>query len=82
MKLIFKLKADERKWDVYLSEMLGEEIAKKCSFEVDATASEHWARVLILNFNNDKALLDKLEKNENVISAYLVENKVITKRIR
>ena len=82
MKLIFKLKADERKWPAHLSDVLGEELAGKCSYEVDATAKNHWARVMILNFKNNKSLLDKLSKNKNLISGYLIDNKDIVKNFR
>ena len=82
MKLIFKLKADERKWPVHLSDVLGEELAEKCFYEVDATAKKHWARVMILNFKNNKPLLDKLSKNENLISGYLIDNKAIVKNLK
>ena len=79
---IFKIKSDERKWPAHLSDLLGEELAGTCSFEVDATAKEHWARVIIFNFNNSKSLLNNLNKNENVISAYLIDDKMITKYIK
>jgi len=82
MKLIFQLKADERKWPVHLSDVLGEELAKTCSYEVDATAKKHWARVMILNFRNNKSLLDKLAKNDNLISGYLIDNKVIVQNLK
>ena len=82
MKLIFKLKADERKWPEHLSNVLGEELVKTCSYEVDATAKNHWARVMILNFKNDKSLLDKLSKNENLISGYLIDNKDIVRNLK
>jgi len=82
MKLILKLKADERKWAEHLSDVLGKEFAEKCSYEVDATAKNHWARVMILNFKNDKSLISKLEKNENLLSGYLIDNKAIVKNLR
>jgi hypothetical protein len=81
-KLIFKLKGDERKWDIILNEFMGEELAKECAVEIDATASNHSARVHILNFKKNQELINKLGKDESVLSAYLIDNKKITKRIR
>ncbi len=81
-KLRFEIKGDERKWNEILSELYDEELAKECLVEYDATAKGHSARVHFLNFKNNPVLINKLGKNENVISAYLINNKKIRKQIR
>ncbi|MEN8120368.1 MAG: hypothetical protein ABFS35_08475 [Bacteroidota bacterium] len=81
-KLIFEVKGDERKWNEILAEFYDEELAKECIVEYDATAKGHSARVHFLNFKNNPELINKLANNENVISAYMIDNKNITKSIR
>ncbi|OQY03867.1 MAG: hypothetical protein B6I20_04210 [Bacteroidetes bacterium 4572_117] len=81
-KLIFEIKGDERKWDVLLNDFMGEELTKECSLEYIATAADHSARVLFLNYKSNKALMGKLEKSENILSAYMVDNKKIVKVIK
>ena len=81
-KLIFEVKGDERKWNEILAEFYDEQLAKECLVEYDATAKGHSARVHFLNFKNNPELINKLAKNDNVISAYLIDNKNITKNIR
>ncbi len=81
-KLIFEVKGDERKWNEILAEFYDEELAKECLVEYDATAKGHSARVHFLNYKNKPDLMNKLAKKENVISAYLIDNKNITKNIR
>lgn len=81
-KLIFELKGDERKWDVILNEFMGEELAKECIIEYKATASDHSARIHILNFKKNQELINKLGESEGVLSAYMIDNKKIIKEIR
>ena len=81
-KLIFEIKGDERKWDVILNDLMGEKLAKECLIENMATAKKHSARVHILNFKNNQELINKLAKSDNIISAYMINNKEITKSIR
>jgi len=80
-KLIFKIKGDERKWDIYLNEFLGENVAKDCVVEGDATASERVARVHIMDFKNDASVISKLKSSDNVISAFLVDNNKVQETI-
>lgn len=80
-KLIFKIKGDERKWDVYLNEFLGESVAKNCVVEGDATASERTARVHIMDFKNNAEVLSKLTSSDKVISAFLVDDNKIQQTI-
>jgi len=81
-KLIFRIKGDEVKWDVYLNDFLGEDIAKDCIVEGVATAKERSARVHILKFKNNQQVINKLKSSDDVISAYLVDNNQIVKTIR
>lgn len=81
-KLIFEVKGDERKWNEILAELYDEELAKECLVEYNATAKGHSARVHFLNFKNNPELIKKLAKSENIISAYMIDNKNITKNIR
>ncbi len=81
-KLIFEIKGDERKWDVLLNDFLGEELKKECIVESDATVKKHWARVHFLNYKPNKELVNKLAESENIMSAYIIDNKKITKKIR
>ena len=81
-KLIFRIKGDEVKWDVYLNDFLGEKIAKDCIVEGVATAKERSARVHILKFKNNQKVINKLTSSDDVISAYLVDNNKIVKTIR
>ena len=81
-KLIFRIKGDEAKWDVYLNDFLGEDIAKDCIVEGVATAKERSARVHILKFKNNQKVINKLTSSDDVISAYLVDNNKIVKTIR
>ena len=73
-KLIFRIKGDEVKWDAYLNDFLGEDIAKECIVEGVATAKERTARVHILKYKNNQQIINKLKSNNDVISAYLVDN--------
>jgi len=81
-KLIFEVKGDERKWNEILAEFYDDELAKECLVEYDATAKGHSARVHFLNYKNNPELINKLAKSENIISAYIINNKDITKNIR
>ena len=80
-KLIFKIKGDERKWDVHLNEFLGESVAKECVIEGSATALERTARVHIMNFKNNADVINKLKNSDNVISAFLVDDNKIQETI-
>ncbi len=80
-KLIFRIKGSDAKWDEYLNSFLGEDIAKDCIVEGVATASDRTARVHILNFKNNKNVINKLKGSNDVISAFIVENSKIKQKI-
>lgn len=61
-------------WEQYLSDFLGKETAEKCKIESHATAGTHIAKINILNFNESKAIVEKIKKNEDVHSAYIAHN--------
>lgn len=82
MKLIFKMKYNEAKWPVYLEETFGKEIADQCIVESTQTASIHEAQIKILNYKNNTDLTSKLKSNENVISAFLIDNKEAVETIK
>ena len=82
MKLIFRMKYGEAKWPAYLEENFGKEIAEQCVVESTQTATEHDARIHIMDFKNNKAFTDKLKSNENVISAFLVNDKQAVETIK
>ncbi len=81
-KLIFEIKGDERKWDVILNDFLGEKLKEEAIVENDANAKNHWARVHFLNYKNNPELISKLANNERILSAYIIDNKNITKTIK
>ncbi len=82
MKLIFRMKYGEAKWPVYLEETFGKEIAEQCVVESTQTAKDHDARIHIMNFKNNNSFTDKLKSNENVISAFLVNNNEAVETIK
>ena len=82
MKLIFRMKYNEAKWPVYLEETFGKEIADQCVVESTQTASDHDARIQILNYKNDSTFIEKLKSNENIISAFLVNNNAVKETIK
>jgi len=73
-KLIFKIKYADKKWSEYLTELFGEETAKRCTVESDATAMKYEAKVKIDDFKNEQNIIDKLKNNEHVISAFTIDN--------
>jgi len=81
-KLIFRMKYNEAKWPVYLEETFGKEIAEQCVVESTQTASEHDARIHIMNFKKNAQVIDVLKRNENVISAFIVNNKEAVETIK
>jgi len=81
-KLIFEIKGDERKWPVMLNDFMGETLVEESIVEYDATAKKHIARVHLMNFKNNPEFLNKLTDSESIISAYMIDNKKITKHIR
>lgn len=78
-KLILKMNYSGKRWNDYLSEILGKELAGKCKIETNAAAKSHQARISIYDFKNNKEVINTLKKNENTISMYLVENNKVQK---
>lgn len=81
-KLIFEIKGDERKWDIVLNEFLGEDLKKEASIELDATVKNRIARVHFLNYKSNPDLINKISQSDKVLSAYIINNKKITKTIK
>jgi|GEM_PF-3140367 hypothetical protein len=75
--LTFKLNYAEKKWQDYLTEMLGEEIAAQCKVEANATARMVSAKVNLIDFKSDTNVIKAVTNDKNVISAYIVcDNKI------
>ena len=81
MKLVFKLKGNEEKWPVRLEGYLGKQLAEEAKVEVNATASEYIASIKLLDYKNNTSLENKIKSDSDVISAFLVDNKEIKRRI-
>jgi len=82
MKLIFEIKGDERRWEVLLKDFMGDKLYKQARVEFDATANNHQARVQFLDYKKNQELINKLKNSEQIISAYLIDNKKIVETIR
>ncbi len=81
-KLIFKVKGNpEKKWDVIVKEYLGN-LAEQATIESHATALNSEATIKLLDYKKDASLESKLSSDENVISAFIVDNKDVEKRIK
>ncbi|MCD4791941.1 MAG: hypothetical protein K8R54_01810 [Bacteroidales bacterium] len=77
--LTFNLNYADKRWNEYLEEMFGKEIAEKCILESKATAKMQDAKVNILNFDENKKVINKIKSDKNVISAYIINNNEISK---
>ena len=82
MKLIFKMKYADVKWADYIEEVFGKELAENCNIESMARAKTHDARIHVMNFKGDKSVISTLKQNDNVISAFLVDNNKVVETIR
>ncbi|MCF6241351.1 MAG: hypothetical protein L3J74_08415 [Bacteroidales bacterium] len=82
MKLIFEIKGDERRWEVLLKDFMGEDLFQQAHVEYDATAKNHQARVQFLDYKKNQALINKLRQSDNIISAYLIDNKKIIETVK
>ncbi len=76
-KLIFTLKYADEKFPKYLETHFGKDFADKALVESTQTSSVHEAKIQVLDFKKDKSILDKLSKDENVSSVFLVEDKKV-----
>jgi hypothetical protein len=72
----------EKKWDALVKEYLGEELAGQAIIEADATALNAEAKIKLLEYKTNTSLETKLASDENVISAFIIENKEVKKRIK
>ena len=82
MKLIFKMKYADKKWPEYIEEVFGKDVAEKCDIESTARAKTHEARIHIMDFKGDKNVISTLKQNDNVMSAFLVNNNKVVETIR
>lgn len=71
--LVFRMDYADKKWKEYLPEVFGEETYKKFQLESHRTAKIHDAKISVLNFDGDKALIEKIKNHEKVTSAYLIK---------
>ncbi|MCF6364965.1 MAG: hypothetical protein L3J35_02075 [Bacteroidales bacterium] len=82
MKLLtFKLKYAEKKWQLYLEEKFGKETAEKFSVESNATAKTNEATINLLNFDGNSKIIKTVKEDNNVISAFIIDNYEVKKVI-
>ena len=81
-KLMIRMKYNDAKWPLFLEDTFGKEFAEQCVVESTQTASVHDARIQVLDFKNDKNILQIIKTNEHVISAYLVDNNAVKETIK
>jgi len=80
MKILsFKLEYAGKRWNEYLEEMLGKEIAEKCLVESRTTAKIQDAKINILNFDGSSKIINKIKSDKNVIFAYIINNGEVSK---
>lgn len=77
--LTFNINYAGKRWSEYLEEMFGKEIAEKCLAESRGTAKIQDAKVNILNFDGNKKVINKIKSDKNVIFAYIINNREVTK---
>ncbi len=81
-KLIFKMNYSGTRWPAYLTELLGKDIADKCVVESNATAKSHSARIILYNFDGNKSTINTIVQNENTLSAYIINDKEVQKKLK
>ncbi len=81
MRLVVKMKYAEVKWQDYIKQTFGEEWAKQCTIESVASAKEHQASIQFADFKKDNELINQIKNNENVISAFIINDKKIVETI-
>ena len=80
MKILsFNLNYAGKRWNEYLEDMFGKEIAEKCLTESRGTAKKQDAKVNILNFDGNTKIINKIKSDKNIISAYIINNSEVTK---
>lgn len=77
--LTFKINYSGKRWADYLKEMFGEEIAEKCMVESVTTKDLQYAVVNILNFDGNSNILQTVQADKNVQTAYIVKSNAIKK---
>ena len=80
--LTFKLNYADKRWNDYLESLLGKEEAEKCLVESRTTKEIQDAKVNILNFDGNSKTINVLKADNNVTSAYIVENNSVRKVIK
>jgi len=81
-KLIITLNPVDKKWDEYLTETFGDDFVKNSKVEPFATAKKNKAKVYNLNFKGDTKIIDTIKQNNDIDSAYIVENNKIKEVIK
>lgn len=82
MKILsFKLNYADKRWNIYLEEMFGKEIAEKCLVESRTTAKMQDAKVNIINFEGSSKIISKIKSDKNVVFAYIINNGKVTKTL-
>jgi len=76
------MKYADKKWPEYIEETFGKEVAEQAKIESDATAKSHEARIHLMDFKNDTAVIEKMKSNENVTSAFLVSDNEVKEKIK
>jgi len=79
--LTFKLNYADKRWNEYLEEMFGKELAEKCLVESRTTKEIQDAKVNIINYDENSKILNSIKNDTNVTSAYIVENNIVKKII-
>lgn len=75
--LSIKMKYADKKWPDYLKEVFGEATAEKFVIESHATASTHEAKIELHNFSGNSKIINIIKSNENVLSAYIIEDNTV-----
>ena len=76
--LSFKMKYADKRWPEYLEEVFGKETSEKFKIEARATASSHEAKIELLNFKGSSKIIKTLKNNGQVISAYVIDDHIVT----
>lgn len=76
MKLFtFTIEYAGERWNKYLEQTFGKELAEQMQAESHQTAKHHFCKVSIPDYKSDKVLEEKIRNMENVSSAYIADDK-------
>lgn len=64
----------DKKWKDYLAEEFGKETAEKFNVQSHAASKNHDAKITLLNFDENKELIEKIKNHPGVTSAYIIKN--------